>query len=174
MLLTVNPPGPTEYPEYFNGYIARVAHDGDAVATLERQRDTMRAWAHLSPDQASHRYAPDKWTVKEVIGHIIDAERIFDYRLLRIARGDRTPLAPFDENAYVQTSNAGSREIGDLVAELLAVRESTLGLVRSLDEPMLSHVGTLKAGDITARGQVFVIAGHFAHHAAILKERYGV
>jgi hypothetical protein len=174
MLLTVEPPAPTDYPEYFSGYVAWVAPDGDAIATLERQRDTMRAWAGLSPEQAGHRYAPDKWTVKSVIGHIIDAERIFDSRLLRIARGDRTPLAPFDENAYVQTSNADRREIGDLVAELLAVRESTLGLVRSLDERMLSNVGTVKAGEITARGQIFAIAGHFAHHAAILKERYGV
>jgi hypothetical protein len=109
-----------------------------------------------------------------VIGHVIDAERIFSYRLLRIARGDQTPLVAFDESAYAEASNADAREIAELAAEMMAVRESSLALVRSLDPGVLANKGMVRAGEITTRGQVFVLAGHFAHHAAILRDRYAV
>lgn len=168
------PPTPDEYPEFFKGYIGHVAHENDLVTALERQQAAIAALGRVPPDLASFRYAAGKWSVKDVIGHITDAERIFSYRLLRIARGDDTPLPAFDENKYATSSNAERRDVGDLANELAAVRESSLALVGSLDASALANRGTVRAGAITARAQAFVIAGHFAHHARILSDRYGL
>jgi hypothetical protein len=109
-----------------------------------------------------------------VIGHIADTERIMAYRLLRIARGDRTPLPAFDENEYAKTSNAHRRDIADLAKDVATVRESSLALVRSLEDGMLDNRGIVKAGEVTCRAQVFILAGHFAHHFNILRDRYKV
>jgi uncharacterized damage-inducible protein DinB len=170
----IAPPTADQYPEFFKTYIGHVAHEADLATALERQQAVIAALGRLPADRAAFRYAEAKWSVKEAIGHITDAERIFSYRLLRIARGDETPLPAFDENKYALSSQADRRELADLVQELAAVRESSLALVRSLDEQALGNRGTVRAGDITARAQAFVIAGHFAHHARILKERYGL
>jgi uncharacterized damage-inducible protein DinB len=167
-------PSADEYPAFFAGYIATVAEESDGLAALERQQPLIAAFGVLPPEVASHRYGERKWTVKEVIGHVIDAERIFSYRLLRIARGDQTPLPAFDENTYAAISNAGRRDVSDLAHELGAVRHSSIALVRSLEDTVLDNRGTVRAGEVTARAQVFIIAGHFAHHAKVLKERYGV
>lgn len=174
MLFKVTRPHSDEYPDAYKGYIAAVDHEVDGLAALERQQAAIAAMAKLQPEQASFRYADGKWTVKELVGHMADTERIFSYRLLRIARGDRTPLPPFDENQYAETSNADRREMGDLASEMASVRASTIALVRSLEEPVLDNRGLVRAGEITARAQVFVTAGHFAHHVKILRERYGV
>jgi hypothetical protein len=173
MPTSITRPQPDEIPDFFKGYVNEIASEPEGLAALERQRPAIEALARAT-DHASHRYAEGKWTVREVIGHMIDAERVFAYRLLRIARGDRTPLAAFDENRYAATSNADRRELADLVKEFMLVRESTLALVRSLDEGMLANRGEVRAGPITARAQVFVTAGHAAHHLNILKERYGL
>jgi hypothetical protein len=174
MATPIAPPLPDEYPDFFEGYIGYVAHESDLAAALEAQQATIAALGRVPSDRATFRYAEGKWSVKEAIGHITDAERIFSYRLLRIARGDDTPLAAFDENRYAERSRADGRELADLVRELASVRASSLALVRSLDESSLAERGTVRAGVITARAQAFVIAGHFAHHAKILKERYGL
>ncbi len=173
MAISIPRPQPDEVPEFFRGYVGEIAHEPEGLAALERQRPAIAALANAA-GRGSHRYAEGKWSVKEVVGHMIDAERIFAYRLLRLARGDRTPLASFDENAYAETSNADRRDLADLVKELSLVRESTLALVRSLDERMLTSRGEVRAGEITTRAQVFVTAGHAAHHLTILKERYGL
>ena len=147
-------------------------HDG--VAALERQQAAIAALARLTPEQASHRYADGKWNVKELLGHMMDGERIFIYRLLRIARGDKIPLPAFDENEYAKTSNADSRSLADLAAEMATIRASAISLAKSLDEQALSYRGTVRAGDISARAQLFVIAGHFQHHLNILRDRYKI
>lgn len=167
-------PAADEYPDFFKGYIGQVAHEADLATALDRQQAVVAALARVPADRAAFRYAEGKWSVKEAVGHIIDAERIFSYRLLRIARGDETPLPAFDENKYAVSSQANRRELTDLVQELAAVRASSLALVRSLDEQALANRGTVRAGAITARAQAFVLAGHFAHHVQILKERYGL
>ena len=167
-------PADTDYPEFFKTYLADIEHDRDGLAALERQRDAIAALARVSNDRAAYRYAQGKWSIREVVGHVTDTERIFAYRLLRIARGDRTPLAAFDENKYAEASNADRRDIADLVKELAAVRDSSLALVRSLDVDALERWGTVRAGEITARAQVFVMAGHFEHHIKLLRDRYGV
>lgn len=174
MVAPIAHPQTDEYPEFFKGYIGYLAREADVVAALERQQAIIAALGRLRPDRAAFRYAEGKWSVREVIGHMTDAERIFTYRLLRIARGDDTPLPPFDENKYAATSNADRRDVSDLANEMRVVRESSLALVRSLDDTALACRGMVRAGEITARAQVFVIAGHFAHHAHILSEHYGL
>jgi uncharacterized damage-inducible protein DinB len=133
--------------------------------------DAMASWPE---SKAGHRYADGKWTVREVVGHIADAERIFTYRLLRIARGDATPLPGFDENAYQRVAGFEQRPLGSVVAELRAVRQATLPLIRSLDVAALEREGTASDKRATVRGLVWVTAGHFQHHADILAQRYGM
>lgn len=174
MAFKVARPHSDEYPEFFKGYIAAVEHEVDGLEALERQQPAIAAMAKLQPEQAAFRYADGKWTVKQVVGHIADAERIFAYRLLRIARGDQTPLPSFDENKFVENSNADRREISDLASELADVRRSTIALARSLDEDALENRGTVRGSEMTARAQVFVTAGHLAHHLKILRERYKI
>ena len=172
--MTVTRPAADQYPAFFKTYLDDVAHEQEAIAALERQRTVIDLLRQLPDDLASHRYAADKWTVREVVGHVIDAERIFAYRLLRIARGDRTPLAAFDENDYAKISNADRRTMADLANELATVRESSIALVRSLDGEALDRWGSVRAGEISARAQAFVMAGHFEHHTKILRERYAL
>ena len=174
MAAQIAPPDTTEYAEFHKGYITAVEGEPDGVAVLERQMRTIENLRHLTPAQSRHRYANGKWSVKEMIGHLADAERVVAYRLLRIARGDQTPLAGFDEKAFVEASDADARDLADLVSELAAVRTATLALVRSLDEPALANRGMVNNWSLTARGLVFIVAGHFAHHVNVLKERYGV
>ena len=170
----ITPPGNDEYADFHRGYISCVEHEPDAVSVLERQKASIERLAQLTPAQSAHRYAEGKWSVKEMIGHLADAERVLSYRLLRIARGDATPLPGFDEKTYVAASTADRRELDDLTGELAAVRASTLALVRSLDAEMLPRRGTVNNWSLTARGLVFIIAGHFAHHMNVLRERYGI
>ena len=171
---TITSPRSDEYAEFHKGYIAAVADEADGITVLERQQPSIAALAALSPQQASHRYAEGKWSVKEVVGHLSDAERVVSYRLLRIARGDKTPLPGFDEAAIAAASNADRRELADLVDELSAVRKSTIALVRSLEDSALGQRGTVNNWSLTARGIVFIIAGHFAHHVNVLRERYRI
>jgi hypothetical protein len=172
--IAIQPPANDEYADFHRGYISFVLHEPDAVGVLERQRASIERLGRLIPEQSAHRYAEGKWSVKEIIGHLADAERVLSYRLLRIARGDATPLPGFDEQTFAAASNADRRELSDLTGELAAVRVSTLALVRSLEPGMLSRRGTVNNWSLTARGLVFIIAGHFAHHVNVLRERYGV
>jgi hypothetical protein len=174
MAVTIAPPAADEYAEFHKGYIAAIAGETDGLAVLERQRASIARMRQLTPEQADHRYAEGKWSVKEVIGHLADGERVVSYRLLRIARGDKTPLAGFDENHYVAHAGASRRQLGDLVDELAAVRDATLALVRSLDAAALSERGTVNNWSLTGRGLVYIIAGHFAHHMNLFRERYGI
>lgn len=174
MALTIAPPTTDEYAEFHKGYIAAVASAPDAVEVLDQQLPVIERLRSLTPEQARHRYAEGKWSVKELIGHLADAERVLSYRLLRIARGDQTALPGFDEKAFVAASNADHRDLNDLATELAAVRSATLALVRSLDAGVLANRGTVNNWSLSARGLVFIIAGHFAHHVNVLRDRYGV
>ena len=174
MSVMVSPPRDDEYAEFHKGYIAAVAGESDGLAVLERQRALIDRFRQLTPEQAAHRYADGKWSVKQVIGHLADAERVVSYRLLRIARHDPTPLAGFDENQFVATSSADRRELADLVDELAVVRDATIALVCSLDGEALAQRGTVNNWSLSARGLVFIIAGHFAHHLNLFRERYGL
>ncbi|HUG42051.1 MAG TPA: DinB family protein [Longimicrobiales bacterium] len=159
-------------PAFYAGYVARVP-DGEIDATLATQLDaTVALLAPLSEEQALHRYAPGKWSIKEVIGHVADAERVFAYRILRFARGDATPLAGFDENVYVPAGRFDDRPLEDLMAELRAVRAATVALLRGLPPDTLDRPGTANGVPLTARAIAWISAGHELHHRHILRERY--
>jgi hypothetical protein len=172
--MIISPPAADEYAEFHKGYIAAVAHEPDAIAALERQWSALEALGNLTSEQAAHRYAEGKWSVKQVIGHLADGERVLAYRLLRIARGDTTPLPGYDENAFAANSNADDRDLEDLVTELGAVRAATVALARSLPAEACDRRGTVNNWSLSARAILFIIAGHFAHHQNVLRERYGV
>jgi hypothetical protein len=174
MLRTIAPPGADEYADFHRGYIGAVADETDGLAVLERQRATIERLRGLTPAQAEHRYADGKWSIKEVISHLTDGERVVSYRMLRIARGDQTPLPGYDENLFAANSHADRRELADLLDEFAAVRASTLALVRSLDESALASRGIVNNWSLTTRGLIFIIAGHFQHHVNILRDRYGL
>lgn len=174
MPMTISPPGADEYAEFHKGYMAAMAGETDAIAVLERQQPIIEAFRRLTADQAGYRYAEGKWTVREILGHLADAERVFSYRLLRLGRADQTPLPGFDERAYAATSNADLRPLGDLVDELAAVRLSTIALARSLDDSALANRGLVNHATLSARAVAFIIPGHFQHHLDVLRDRYAI
>ena len=164
-------PAPDEYAPYYERYISLVA--GDVLETLERQgAQTLALLGALTEEQGGSRYAPGKWSVKELVAHLIDSERIFAYRLLRVARGDRTPIEGFDQDPYVANSNAGARTLQSLAEEFGHVRAATLALARGLDSAAWSRSGVANENEVTARALAHIIAGHEAHHVGILRERY--
>jgi uncharacterized damage-inducible protein DinB len=126
----------------------------------------------LTEEQAAHRYAEGKWSLKQLLGHVTDTERIMAYRLLCISRGDQTPLPGFDENTYVRGAAFDSHVLSDLLAEFTAVRRATMALVRGLSPEQLQRVGTANGGGVSAAGLVYLIAGHARHHLNIVRERY--
>jgi uncharacterized damage-inducible protein DinB len=172
--MTIAQPTPGDYAPYYQKYIDAAAATDNALDLLKQQGDVMAFMATWPEAQAGHRYAEGKWTVTQVIGHLSDTERVFAYRLLRIARGDATPLAGFDENAFQRQAGFERRTVASVVSELRAVRHASLALIRSLDAAALDRAGTASDHHVTARALVWLIAGHFAHHTAILKERYGI
>lgn len=165
-------PADTEYASFYAGYIARVP-EGDIVSLLASQMEaTSASLARLGEAQGDHRYASGKWSIKEVIGHLADGERVFAYRALRFARGDETPLASFDENAWVPQSGCDRRTLKDLAEEFRAVRMATLALARSLSPEAAIRTGTASGKTVSVRALIYMIAGHELHHLAILRERY--
>ncbi|MBW7932668.1 MAG: DinB family protein [Gemmatimonadaceae bacterium] len=167
-------PGADEFAPFYSGYVAAVP-DGDVTRTLAEQGEQILSrLKHLTEEQAGSAYAAGKWTVKEVICHITDAERIFAYRALRIGRGDQTPLASFDENAYAVTCGANDRPLETLLGEFAAVRGATLALLRWLPEAAWTRRGTASGKEVSVRALAWITAGHAGHHDAILRERYGV
>ncbi len=167
-------PGADEFAPYYGKYIAQLGGD-DALAALESQALTMAKLLAATPEPlAGHRYAPEKWTVREVIGHLSDGERVFACRALRIGRGDATPLAGYDENAYMPEARCGRRTLADVAAEFAAVRLATLALFRSFDEQALARRGTANGQPVSARALAAIIAGHELHHVKLLRERYGL
>lgn len=171
---TIARPEHGEYLEYYRTYIARVP-DGDIVAILGEQLEgTRRLLSGLRDAQALHRYAPGKWSVKEVVGHVTDAERVFAYRALRFARGDRTALPGFDERAWVPAGRFDARTIASLADELGAVRNATVALFRGLPSEVSLRDGEANGAAVSVRALAYIIAGHEAHHVAVLRERYGI
>jgi DinB superfamily len=149
--------------------------DGDIVELLRSGgRELVEAIGRIPEDRGGFRYGPEKWSIREVLGHLIDAERIFSYRALRVGRGDRTPLASFDENAYVKTAGSDARTIADLVRELAAVREATVLLFESLPDEAWGERGAASGNDVSLRALAYITAGHARHHLRILRERYAI
>jgi hypothetical protein len=170
--LSMPRPGPDESAAFYHGYIAAVP--GEEIGTyLEAQLGELeRLLAPLDDARARWRYAPGKWSVKEVVGHLADTERIFGYRLLRVGRGDATPLPGFDENAYVPAADFDVRPLASVLRELRSVRESTITLANGLPASAWTRRGQASGAVISARALAYIIVGHLTHHARVLRERY--
>ncbi|TQR20692.1 DinB family protein [Psychrobacillus vulpis] len=167
-----NKPSNQEYPTYYSKYISLVSEDSLTTILFKQLEDTTELLMDISDAQANYRYALGKWTLKEVIGHLIDTERIMSYRLLRISRGDKTPLAGYDDEQYVKEASFHSRSLADLLEEYIAVRGSTITLVRGLSEEFWSRRGFANNSELSVRALAYIIAGHELHHVNIIKEKY--
>jgi hypothetical protein len=171
-LLTIAPPDSAEYAPYFGRYISLVP-GADILKTLDSQRRQMLML--LSGRDEAHgdfRYAPDKWSAKEVLGHVCDSERIFAYRALRIARGDQTPMEGFEQDDYVRNGPFGHAPLAEIIEDYIAVRRATLTLLRNLDESAWNRRGTANKNEVSVRALAYLIAGHELHHRKILEEKY--
>lgn len=179
MSLRIPRPGADEHAPYAITYINATAAaltrrgSDDVIALLAAQPDEWRALlGDVNPDRVFHAYAPGKWTLGESLVHVADTERVFSYRLLRIARGDQTPLPGFEQDDWVPESRAAQRTLADIVDEIVAVRAATMALVRSLDEIAIARQGVSSNHVVSARALVWMLAGHMAHHLTLTREKY--
>lgn len=173
--ISVPKPKEGEFDPGSSAYIAVAPTLDDVARQMTMQRDSVRQrLSGIAPAKAGFRYASGKWTARELVGHIADAERVMAYRLLRIGRGDQTPLPGFDENDYVPASGAEQRAIGDLIEEWVAVRNATLTLVNGFPAEAWTRRGTANGKNVTTAALAYIIYGHVEHHLTILRDRYGI
>ena len=170
--LVIARPESGEYAPYYERYISLI-EDNDILATLDRQRREMvLLLSGLSEEQGDFRYAPEKWSAKQVLGHVCDTERVFAYRALRISRGDVTPMEGFEQDDYVKNGPFARHVIAEVIEDYIAVRRATISLLRSLEEAAWSRRGVANKNEVTVRALADTIAGHEAHHRRILEEKY--
>lgn len=171
-MMIIAPPLPGEYQGHFGTYINQVTSN-DLLPALEQDATAFVVFINSLPaEKLSYRYAESKWTIKEIITHLTDAERIFAYRALRFARNDKTELPGFEENDYVPESNAVNRPVEDLLEEYQAVRQATITLFKSLAPDMLLRTGVASGKQLTVRALGYVILGHSLHHQQVIRQRY--
>ncbi len=172
MAITVNQLSPTEYLQFYTSYI-KSAENTDLISGLESGMDrAITLFESIPENKLEYRYALGKWTIKDIIQHLMDAERIFAYRILRIARQDKTPLSGFDENDYANESFANTRTRDDLIDEYKALRKSTILLLNSLNDDVMRSIGHVNSGAMSARAMGFIIIGHEKHHCNVINKRY--
>ncbi len=165
-------PEPSEFPAAFAAYVGKVP-ELDPIPVLDGQPGEVRArLASVAPASESYRYAPEKWSLRELVGHVIDTERVFAFRALAFARGEQAPLPGFDENDYARHAGADARPLSDLLEELDAVRRGNVLLLRGLPSEAWDRVGTANGKPITVRALAFAMAGHVRHHLEVLESRY--
>ena len=166
-------PEKNEYAEFYANYVSLV-EETDVVSALENQTNDLRELlADVSAlRRENFRYAEGKWSVKELLGHIIDGERVFSYRALRFSRGDQTPLAGFEENSYVANSNFTNSDFSDLIEEFSTLRAANVLLFKNLSEEAWLRRGTASDAAVSVRALAFIMVGHVRHHANVLRQRY--
>ncbi|TGE16395.1 DinB family protein [Hymenobacter elongatus] len=167
---TLTRPIPGQYLPYYDTYIRHVPVGADPLELLTQLPTQLIG--HFTDAQARYAYAPGKWSTKEMLGHIIDTERIFSYRALRFSRNDQTDLPGYEQDDYVPESGANDRPLSDMLAEYATVRAATLSLFRSFTPTQLDRTGTANNGPSGVRALLYVIPGHELHHIAVLRERY--
>ncbi|MFL6374909.1 MAG: DinB family protein [Pyrinomonadaceae bacterium] len=166
-------PEPNEYDPYYIGYISQIKDGEDLLTVMEAQPSELRSLvSDLPEERGTHAYAEGKWTIKELLSHIIDGERMFAYRMLRVSRGDETPIEGFEQDGYIENSNANNRPFAELLEEFDLQRRSTVLLLRNLSDESAARMGTANNVRISARAIAYIMAGHVRHHENILKERY--
>ena len=163
-----------EYAPYYERYISLIA-GSDILGTLDAQRrQTLILLSGRDESDGDFRYAPDKWSAKEVIGHVCDTERIFAARMLRISRGDRTPIEGFEQDDYVRNGPFAKIALAEVIEDYIAVRRATLTLLRNLDEQAWMRRGIANKNEVSVRALAYITAGHELHHRRILEEKYFV
>jgi uncharacterized damage-inducible protein DinB len=167
-------PEPDESTAYYHGYIARVSDEDLGTQLVHQLREVEQLFEDVTDRDALARYAPGKWSIKEILGHLADVERIFAYRMLRISRGDTTPLSGFDENAYVPAGKFDERPLPMLLTEFRSVRQSTIALIEGLPAEAWGRWGEMDNNPVSARALAYIIVGHVAHHLSVLRDRYGL
>jgi hypothetical protein len=167
-------PRPDEYDKAFERYVSRVP-ETEILPALEIQpTELSAALGAVSPERESFRYAPGKWSIRDVVGHIVDAERVMGYRALAISRGEKAALPAFEEGDYAATAGYAQRPLASILDEFACLRKSHVLMLRHLDDEAWGRVGTANALPITPRALAYVLVGHVRHHAAVLKDKYGV
>lgn len=170
----IDRPSADEHNPYYSRYIDLVPQS-DILGTLNEQiKETLAMLKGVSDEKGNYRYAPGKWTVKEVVGHMFDTERVFGYRAMRVARNDQTPLPGFEQDDYVRFGPFAKSRLADMIDEFSAVRRSNVLLLSQLDEEAWKRRGTANNSPISVRAVAFIIAGHELHHRSILKDKYGL
>lgn len=168
----ISKPDAAEYAPYYGKYIALVP-DGDVVGTLRGQlAETLALLSGIDEARAAHRYAPDKWSVKELVGHVIDTERIFAYRALRFARNDATPLAGYEQDDYIRGGSFDDYQLGELAEEFAHVRRANLALFEHLNAEAWMRMGVASDNPVSVRALAYILAGHELHHMQILRTKY--
>lgn len=170
--MTINKPDDTEYAPYYSRYISLVPDAGILSVLSSQLDDTLALLGGVPESQAGYRYAPDKWSIKELVGHMIDTERIFAYRALRFARNDKTPLSGFEQDDYITNASFDNHPLSELAKEFESVRRSSLFMFRHLDEEAWIHRGVASESEVSVRALAYIIAGHERHHMEILRSRY--
>ena len=172
--ITVAPPAESEYGAFYAKYVARIP-PGSVIDRLDSQLRTVGdLFRAMGEDRAAHRYAAGKWTIRETIGHVTDTERVMAYRALRIARGDTTPLASFDQDRFMEHAGFEARALGSVVEEFTTTREATLAMLRAFPEEAFERMGVASDYPVSVRALAYIIAGHADHHLEILRTHYGV
>jgi uncharacterized damage-inducible protein DinB len=165
-------PTPTEYAPYYERYVSLVPQ-GDILETLGRQIEaTLALLSSIPEEKGDYRYAPEKWSIKELLGHIIDTERIFAYRALRFGRNDSTELAGYEQDDYGKNNKLDGVSLSELAKEFESVRRSTIYLLQHFDEAAWSRNGVASNNPVSVRALAHIIAGHETHHLNVLRERY--
>ena len=165
-------PATGDYAPFYQGYVAAVETADITGYLVNQKQEALDFFKNIVWEKWEQTYAPGKWTLAEVLLHIIDAERVFAYRALRIARGDKTPLAGFEQDDYVPNSEAASRTPASIVDEFAAVREASIQLFANLSDTMWERRGTASNTEVTVTALAFIIAGHMTHHLNVIRERY--
>lgn len=167
------PPTPEEYNPFYSDYIQRATARGDVFAALSKQIDELdAALGKLNDTQARFRNGPEEWSIKQIVSHLIDAERVFSYRLLRFSRNDKTPIPGFEQNEYVKEAIADELPLEDLLNELFFLRRANILYIKNLTEEATQRIGTASGYPISARALIYILVGHIEHHMASLKEKY--
>jgi uncharacterized damage-inducible protein DinB len=165
-------PAPTEYADFYANYISKVP-DGDLLNFMDLQPAEFDGLVNdLTDEQATQPPAPDKWSVKQVLGHLCDTERVMGYRILRFARADKTELEGFEQDDYVAAANSNDRSTTELLAELKTVRKATLSLLESLTSEEATRTGTADGNPISVRALAYIIAGHAQHHLELMRKQF--
>jgi len=163
-----------EYDTFYAGYLALVT-EADLLSVLAAQPEELQSLVkRIPPDRETHRYGDGKWSIREVLGHVTDVERVFGYRALCISRLDETALPGFDENAYVASSSYAEAPLRGFPAEFASLRAGNLAMLRRLETARWQQVGDANGSAVSVRALAFIMAGHFRHHVGILRDRYGV